>query len=60
MVPTAIVASPSKAIAERLAAREIRRYVYLRTTRLLPIADDLAGRGERAGDRRGLERSRRP
>ncbi len=41
VVPTVIVASPSKAFAERLAAKEVRRYVYLRSTRLLPIVEDL-------------------
>lgn len=44
LVPTAIVASPGNALAENLAAREIRRYVYLRTARLLPVTENLAAR----------------
>ena len=38
--------------AERLAAQEVRRYVYLRTGKLLPITDKL---GAEPGDRGGLE-----
>ncbi len=37
----AVVAPASNTLAERLAAREIRRYVYVRTGTLLPIVDDL-------------------
>jgi len=55
VVPKSIVTSPSKAFAERLAAREIRRYVYLRTTRLLPIVDGSGDQAEGAGDRGGFE-----
>lgn len=36
--PCTIVTRPGASFAEVLAAREIRRYVYLRTGRLLPIA----------------------
>ncbi|MCC6125640.1 MAG: hypothetical protein IT426_11800 [Pirellulales bacterium] len=36
---SAIVAAQDGAFAERLAAREIRRYFYLTTGKLLPIAD---------------------
>lgn len=39
--PTAIIANPSDAFAERLAAKEIRRYFYLRTGQLLPIRESL-------------------
>lgn len=46
LVPTAIVASASKSMAETLAAREIRRYLYLRTAQLLPIIDDRAGKAK--------------
>ena len=35
--PTAIVCDASASSAEKLAAKEIRRYVYLRTGKLLPI-----------------------
>ena len=40
--PTAIVASQSEAFAETLAAKEIRRYAYVRTGKLLPIVEQLA------------------
>jgi hypothetical protein len=39
---TAIVAWPQAPYAERLAAREVRRYAYLRSGRLLPIGDPAA------------------
>jgi hypothetical protein len=42
MLPTAVVVSPQASFAERLAAQEIRRYVYLRTASLLPIVEDPA------------------
>jgi hypothetical protein len=41
IVPAAIVCAPDASFAERLAAGEIRRYVYLRTGRLLPVVDRL-------------------
>ena len=34
----AVICSPSASIQEKLAAREVRRYVYLRTGKLLPIS----------------------
>lgn len=37
--PTAIICWPNAAPAEKLAAKEIRRYIYLRTGKLLPIAE---------------------
>lgn len=40
-VPVAVVAHPGGTLAERLAAREVRRYVYLRTGKLLPVVDKL-------------------
>ena len=42
VVPVAVVVSPQGSFAERLAAQEIRRYVYLRTATLLPIVEDPA------------------
>jgi len=39
--PVAIVAVPKGAPVERLAAKEVRRYYYLRTSKLLPIVEDL-------------------
>ncbi|MHC4748627.1 MAG: hypothetical protein ACYTFW_02015, partial [Planctomycetota bacterium] len=37
-VPTVTIVSPSEATtAELLAAKEVRRYLYLRTGKLLPI-----------------------
>jgi len=36
--PAAVVCSPEAGFREKLAAREIRRYVYLRTGELLPIS----------------------
>ena len=39
--PVAVVAHPRGTFAERLAAKEVRRYVYLRTGKLLPIVDKL-------------------
>lgn len=44
VIPTAIVAAPGTTFAERLATREVRRYVYLRSGRLLPIIEDAASR----------------
>jgi hypothetical protein len=40
-VPVAVVCHPRGTFAERLAAKEVRRYVYLRTGRLLPVVDKL-------------------
>ena len=40
IAPAAIVAPPDGTFAERLAAREVRRYFYVRTGRLLPIVED--------------------
>ena len=37
--PAVIVGPRSPSFAERLAAKEVRRYIYLRTGRLLPISD---------------------
>ena len=45
-VPGSIVYAGDSSFAERLAAREIRRYVYLRTSRLLPLRDRLDWAGE--------------
>ena len=42
LAAAAVVVSPQGAFAERLAAQEIRRYVYLRTASLLPIVEDPA------------------
>ena len=42
VVPAAVVVSPGASFAERLAAQEIRRYVYLRTASLVPIVEDPA------------------
>jgi hypothetical protein len=39
--PTAVVCAKDGPSAERLAGKEVRRYVYLRTGKLLPIVDDL-------------------
>ena len=39
--PEVIVAAADAPFAERLAAQEVRRYVYLRTGKLLPITDKL-------------------
>jgi len=41
LAPTAVVCSRDVSFAERLAAREIRRYVYVRTGQLLPIVGSL-------------------
>src|SRR5208337_2798962 len=41
IVPAAVVCAGDASFAERLAAGEIRRYVYLRTGRLLPVVDRL-------------------
>ncbi len=41
-VPTAVVCAKDANSTERFAAKEIRRYVYLRTATLLPIVDGLA------------------
>jgi hypothetical protein len=40
--PAAVVGSPRGSFAERLAAQEVRRYLYLRTGSLLPIVGDPA------------------
>ncbi len=42
IVPTAVIIAPDASYAEALAAKEIRRYVYVRTGQLLPIVNDLA------------------
>ena len=47
--PMAIVGPKTPSFAERLAAKEVRRYIYLRTGRLLAISDALP-----AADRRTL------
>ena len=45
--PPAAVVCPAKAgFSEHLAAREIRRYVYLRTGQLLPIVPNRPARGD--------------
>jgi len=41
--PQAIVAAGEAPFAERLAAKEVRRYFYLRSGRLLPIVADAEG-----------------
>ena len=48
VVPSAIVCAQGKdaSFAERLAAKEIRRYVYLRTGQLLPLVDRLEAKAE--------------
>ena len=39
--PTSVVCAREAASAEKLAAKEVRRYVYLRTGALLPIVEEL-------------------
>ena len=39
--PTAVVCAKDAGTAEKLAAKEVRRYVYLRTGILLPIVEEL-------------------
>lgn len=41
--PATIVCPPGASAKVRLAAREVRRYVYLRTGALLPVAESAAG-----------------
>ncbi len=41
MVPGAVVCHERGTFAEKLAAREVRRYVYLRTGKLLPVVGKL-------------------
>lgn len=41
IVPVAVVCPEHGTFAERLAAREVRRYIYVRTGKLLPIVDKL-------------------
>ena len=41
VIPSAVVCAKSASFSETLAAKEIRRYVYLRTGRLLPIVENL-------------------
>jgi hypothetical protein len=41
IVPAALVSVRDASFAEKLAAREVRRYIYLRTGQLLPIRDCL-------------------
>ena len=43
---TVIVCPPDATYLERLAAKEIRRYVYLRTGEVLPLADALPEAGD--------------
>ena len=45
-MPTAVVCDKDASPAEKLAGREIRRYFYLRTGKLLPIVDRLPDGGE--------------
>jgi len=45
IVPAAVVCAGDASFAERLAAGEIRRYVNLRTGRLLPVVDRLETAG---------------
>jgi len=45
VVPAVIVRSPEASFAEALAAKEIRRYVYLRSGKLLPIVEGLPAGG---------------
>jgi len=47
---TVILRSPDASWAEVLAAREVRRYIYLRSGRLLPVLSDAS----RAGDRNAI------
>ena len=47
--PVAIVCDQGVSAAERLAAKEVRRYVYLRTGKLLPIVDTLKDKGGAEG-----------
>ena len=47
-VPAAVVCSKDASFAEKLAAKEIRRYVYLRTGKLLPIVDDFKANADGA------------
>lgn len=42
-VPTAVVCPKDAGFLEKLAAKEVRRYVYLRTGTMLPIVDELKG-----------------
>ncbi|MHC4406298.1 MAG: beta-N-acetylhexosaminidase family protein, partial [Planctomycetota bacterium] len=48
--PSAVACSPDASLAERLAAREIRRYVYVRTRKLVRMIKDL----DEAKPHRGL------
>ena len=41
VVPGSVLCARGASFAERLAAREIRRYLYLRTGKLLPLRDRL-------------------
>lgn len=41
VVPSEIVCSTDSSFAENLAAKEIRRYIYVRTGKLLPMVDPL-------------------
>ena len=50
--PVAVVCDKDASFAEKLAGKEVRRYVYLRTGKLLPIVDDLAVAGRGRLDRR--------
>ena len=44
--PVAVVCDKDASFAEKLASKEVRRYVYLRTGKLLPIVDNLAAQAE--------------
>ena len=44
--PAVIVSSPDASFCERLAAREVRRYVYVRTGALLDIVEALPASGD--------------
>ena len=50
VTPVAVVSAADKGVsfAERLAAREIRRYYYVRTARLLPMVENLDVQGDGA------------
>jgi len=50
LTPAVVVCPTGKqgSFAERLAAQEIRRYYYLRTGRLVPVAEDLEGQADGA------------
>ena len=45
-MPAAVVCTKDSSSVEKLAAKDVRRYVYLRTGKLLPIVDRLASNAE--------------